>query len=1207
MLEGLWEFRQAMGPSWADYNEAFDLGYGVTRWAFGEMYSDNGTSSWSGNGFKYKQAIDFPNACNVGPQGAVAAFDWMVQNPNAFWPIFYFRNMYEGGATASTLQRQFNQVVQSVISGGAAIKDELYQYTIGEVIYALNHPSGQSLNTVAISNFKDNGSGSYTITWAVPSGASSYRIKWGPKRIVDWIGFDSGSYSFIGDPVATMNWFAATDAANIPVPSGSTQSLTITTGIPGLTAANFMVKAYTGGGAAPPPPTDTIPPTVSLAAPAGGTTVSGTVTVSASAIDNIGVTSVQFKLDGSPLGAPLAAPPYTITWDTKTAGNGAHVLTATAFDAAGNGGVSAPVTVTVNNTTTPPASGGTLGGTIAMPPGTVQLTLEGSADWSQWGLTSPTDFNHKKGVAQQISNFTLVGTNSPQRYTNNSTGFTWTDGTPSVSTTASTTGVFVVGKNNGFRFTVPADTTARTLKVYVGAWRTTGRMVAHLSDGSAPDYVDTSVTNSAGTTTLGVYTFIYTAASANQTLTITYTQDTTASANVTLQAATLSVGTPSPDFSVAVTPATLSIAAGSGATPTVAITATGGFTGVVTLSASGVPSGVTAAFSPATVTGGGSSTLNLSAAAAAVVGTAPITITATSGALSHTATTALTISPNSPATAPVLSNISASAITASGTTILWTTSTASDTQVSYGPTSAYGSTSPLDATAGDESCRNSVGLSPSTTYHFRAMSRDSQGLSGTSGDLTFTTANQSSSGAGTAVPLNTWSKIQSSTGWPAEILNYDKSEYVASRNLHCVWGAYKQYLSSEHNNALVCFNYAENRWSILENNGYWHSSHAPGVGHPVSVWAYMSDKDAIAFQADGSGSNSPESFAGLWWWYDMGGLSGQNKTFSPRPWLGVQTPLVEMMTYDQFHQKLILYDQAGAIEVCDPTANSCAKPVISGTPIPSNLTSPNMVYNSRDHKMYIYGGGNANGTDIYTFSCDNAACTAATGAVLAVSCNGPDCTNGKPPRRLAAGMAYSPVDNVFMMAGGIPDYSSNLFYNDTWIFDPNTLTWTELSPPSNYSASTPILRCRSPDVRRGQQRVPADGDQRLFADHVRFPLLGGVELRARVQHLHADPGLAQPRGADGELAILGLRSGDRILGERPLCRLGGNRRQRRQLDLRPNPPSLYSGHHEQQYLDAVSGGKHGAGMYGYRSGTGRQHQRFAVADRFGKRSGVGSA
>ena len=85
---------------------------------------------------------------------------------------------------------------------------------------------------------------------------------------------------------------------------------------------------------------------------------------------------------------------------------------------------------------------------------------------------------------------------------------------------------------------MPANTTTRTFSVYVGGWRAQGRMVAHLSDGSAPDYVDTSVTNATGGVT-GVYTFTYHAAAAGQTLTITFTQNLAGSGNVTLQAATL--------------------------------------------------------------------------------------------------------------------------------------------------------------------------------------------------------------------------------------------------------------------------------------------------------------------------------------------------------------------------------------------------------------------------------------------------------------------------------------------------------------------------------------------------------------------------------------------------------------------------------------------------------------------------------------------
>src|SRR5207249_6862748 len=60
---------------------------------------------------------------------------------------------------------------------------------------------------------------------------------------------------------------------------------------------------------------DTTPPTVSITAPAAGATVAGTVTVSASATDNVGVVGVQFKLDGVNLGAELTTVPYSLSWN----------------------------------------------------------------------------------------------------------------------------------------------------------------------------------------------------------------------------------------------------------------------------------------------------------------------------------------------------------------------------------------------------------------------------------------------------------------------------------------------------------------------------------------------------------------------------------------------------------------------------------------------------------------------------------------------------------------------------------------------------------------------------------------------------------------------------------------------------------------------------------------------------------------------------
>ena len=122
---------------------------------------------------------------------------------------------------------------------------------------------------------------------------------------------------------------------------------------------------------------DTTPPAVSITSPASGTIVAGTISVTASASDNVGVVGVQFLLDGLNAGAEVTAAPYSVSWNTTTASNGSHSLTAVARDAAGNRATSAPVAVTVSNgappDTTPPTvsitsptSGASVSGTLTM-------------------------------------------------------------------------------------------------------------------------------------------------------------------------------------------------------------------------------------------------------------------------------------------------------------------------------------------------------------------------------------------------------------------------------------------------------------------------------------------------------------------------------------------------------------------------------------------------------------------------------------------------------------------------------------------------------------------------------------------------------------------------------------------------------------------------------------------------------------------------
>jgi len=107
-------------------------------------------------------------------------------------------------------------------------------------------------------------------------------------------------------------------------------------------------------------PADTTPPSVTITAPAANASVSGTATLSASASDNVGIAGVQFKLDGANLGTQDTAPPYSLSWDTTTAANGTHTLTAVATDTAGNTTTSTTVSVTVSNGSSSPPSGALL-------------------------------------------------------------------------------------------------------------------------------------------------------------------------------------------------------------------------------------------------------------------------------------------------------------------------------------------------------------------------------------------------------------------------------------------------------------------------------------------------------------------------------------------------------------------------------------------------------------------------------------------------------------------------------------------------------------------------------------------------------------------------------------------------------------------------------------------------------------------------------
>jgi len=196
--------------------------------------------------------------------------------------------------------------------------------------------------------------------------------------------------------------------------AGTSQTVTVRFTPTTTTTVSASLNFATGGGTISPIVTgsgigsvtlsDTTPPTIALTAPAASSTVTSTVAVSGIATDNVGVAGVQFRLDGVNLGAEVTTTPYTVTWNTTTAPDGAHVLTAVARDAAGNKTTSAGVTVTVANAAA--VTGGGATGSTAPVISQVSLSVTKSGATVGWTTNKPSDSQLVYGLTTSYGNST---------------------------------------------------------------------------------------------------------------------------------------------------------------------------------------------------------------------------------------------------------------------------------------------------------------------------------------------------------------------------------------------------------------------------------------------------------------------------------------------------------------------------------------------------------------------------------------------------------------------------------------------------------------------------------------------------------------------------------------------------------------------------------------------------------------------------------
>ena len=116
-------------------------------------------------------------------------------------------------------------------------------------------------------------------------------------------------------------------------------------------------------------------------------------------------------------------------------------------------------------------------------PSRVDLSGEGRRDWVHWGEQSTFSLERRAAGDFQI----LEGAPTAPRFRHgfSKQQFTWTGGSPVASSDGTPTGIRTCGKGNGFTISAPAGTGTRTLRLYVGALASRGKLTAKLSAGGA--------------------------------------------------------------------------------------------------------------------------------------------------------------------------------------------------------------------------------------------------------------------------------------------------------------------------------------------------------------------------------------------------------------------------------------------------------------------------------------------------------------------------------------------------------------------------------------------------------------------------------------------------------------------------------------------------------------------------------------------------
>ncbi|MEY4722933.1 MAG: hypothetical protein RLZZ324_446, partial [Candidatus Parcubacteria bacterium] len=263
---------------------------------------------------------------------------------------------------------------------------------------------------------------------------------------------------------------------------------------------NHWTRTFTvkNGTVPPPPPADTTPPSVAFSSPLSGAILSGTVSISATATDNVGVTQVVFK-NGSAVLAADSAAPYALSLDTAALPNGSLTLAATASDAAGNVSTTTR-TFTVSNAVTPPPD--TVPPTLSFTSPAAGSSISGTATIAVNAVddTAVASVQFKNGT-------TLLATDTIAPYALSLDTTALANGPITITAVASDDAGNATTASRAFTVAnvvvPPPDVTAPVVSWITPADGATISGSAHLEVGATDDVGVTSVTFKSGSTVIG--------------------------------------------------------------------------------------------------------------------------------------------------------------------------------------------------------------------------------------------------------------------------------------------------------------------------------------------------------------------------------------------------------------------------------------------------------------------------------------------------------------------------------------------------------------------------------------------------------------------------------------------------------------------------------------------------------------------------------